>query len=199
MRHRHHGAMALVTTIVLGACERGHDRAKGDHAQGPTHRDDSMQIDRVAGVTLSSAPGGAVLGRAVFVEQGGEVHVYATVDGLTPGKHGFHVHEHGTCTAPDFESAGGHFAGDHAAHGGPADDEHHGGDFGNLVADEQGRATLHLVTSDITLAAGSERSVAGRGMIVHAAEDDLQTQPSGNAGARLACGVIEVIEPSAAS
>ena len=130
-----------------------------------------------------------VTGKATFTATtDGKVLVEASISGLTPGQHGFHVHEWGDCSAPDGMSAGGHFNPDGHEHGSPGVAAHPG-DLGNLVADANGRATLSLVLDQVTLDAGP-LSVVGRGLIVHADPDDLKSQPVGLAGARIACAVI---------
>jgi len=141
---------------------------------------------------LSATQGNDVYGTVTFekVEEG--VKVTAEVANLTPGKHGFHIHQFGDCSADDGTSAGGHFNPHGTDHGGPDAHTRHVGDLGNLDADESGNATLEFV--DKHLAFGGEESILGRSVIVHAGEDDLTTQPTGAAGARVACGVIGVIE-----
>lgn len=130
-----------------------------------------------------------VTGTITFTEMdGGKIKVEADVSGLTPGKHGIHVHEVGDCSAADGSSAGGHFNPSMVDHGMPGAGTHHPGDFGNLDADASGRATLTLETDAITLGAGAT-DILGRAVIVHELEDDFG-QPTGNAGGRLACGVI---------
>ncbi len=117
------------------------------------------------------------------------------VTGLAPGtKHGFHVHEFGDCSAPDGTSAGGHFAPEAHPHGAPDPAAHHAGDLGNLEADAAGKATVNLLVPGLSLGSGA-RALLGRGVIVHAQADDLTTQPTGNAGGRIACGVIGVAKP----
>ena len=118
------------------------------------------------------------------------VKVTGVISGLTPGKHGFHVHEFGDCTAPDGTSAGGHFNPTGDPHGAPADAKRHVGDLGNVEAGADGKVTLDY--TDPALALDGTKSVVGRGVIVHANPDDLKTQPTGNAGGRLACGVVGV-------
>lgn len=118
-----------------------------------------------------------------------QVQVRVDVTGLTPGLHGFHIHEFGDCSAPDGSSAGGHFNPDKVMHGGPGAPEHHRGDLGNIKADAGGRAVVTMKTSAITLDAGP-RGVLGRSVVIHADPDDLQTDPAGDAGGRLSCGVI---------
>lgn len=120
------------------------------------------------------------------------VIVTAVVEGLTPGKHGFHIHQYGDCSAPDATSAGGHFSPMAHPHGAPTDMERHVGDLGNLEADSTGRAEYRWTDPHLTFS--GRNSIIGRGIIVHADEDDLTSQPTGAAGARVACGVIGVDE-----
>jgi Cu-Zn family superoxide dismutase len=107
---------------------------------------------------------------------------------LKPGKHGIHVHEKGDCSAPDAASAGAHFNPTNQHHGGPMTAEHHAGDFGNIEADASGKA--HVDWKGKMSLSGAD-SIIGRSLVVHEKEDDLKTDPSGNSGARQACGVIE--------
>jgi len=139
---------------------------------------------------LAPTQGNNVKGTVTFTENQGKTRIVANVTGLTPGKHGFHVHEKGDCSAPDASSAGGHFNPGGHKHGSPDAPEHHAGDLGNIEADSKGRAHLDQTVDFLTVADGPN-AVVGRAVIVHSQEDDLQTQPTGNAGARVACGVIE--------
>jgi Cu-Zn family superoxide dismutase len=145
-----------------------------------------------ATVDLKPTQGSPVSGTVKFNQQDGKLQIDAEVKGLTPGVHGFHLHEKGDCSAPDGTSAGGHFNPGSHQHGSPEQPAHHGGDFGNLTADASGKAVLRLSvpTSQISLDAGAPGNIVGRGMIVHADADDFVTQPTGNAGKRLACGVV---------
>jgi Cu-Zn family superoxide dismutase len=138
---------------------------------------------------LAPTKGNAVTGKVNFIQKGDVVVVEAQVKGLTPGPHGFHVHERGNCTAPDATSAGAHFNPGGAPHGGPASAARHAGDLGNLEADASGNAVYRAEVTGITLDAG-ERSIIGRAVIVHAQADDLTSQPAGDAGGRVACGLI---------
>ncbi|MEO8629240.1 MAG: superoxide dismutase family protein [Betaproteobacteria bacterium] len=128
-------------------------------------------------------------GTVNFVTRGNAVMVDARVTGLTPGLHGFHIHEKGDCRAPDGSSAGGHFNPDGQAHAGPQAVHRHAGDLGNLKADANGVAVYHAEITGISLAT-TEDSIIGRAVIVHAGTDDFTSQPAGNAGARVACGLI---------
>jgi Cu-Zn family superoxide dismutase len=139
---------------------------------------------------LAPTQGNDVKGTVTFTQNDGKTRVVANVTGLKPGKHGFHIHEKGDCSAPDASSAGGHFNPGGHKHGAPEAAEHHSGDLGNIEADAKGRARLNRTVDFLTVADGPN-SVVGKAVIVHAQEDDLQTQPTGNAGGRLACGVIE--------
>ena len=138
---------------------------------------------------LKPTLGSSVTGTATFIEEDKQLRVRAAVIGLSPGKHGFHIHEKGDCSAPDATSAGGHFNPSGNAHGAPDGSPHHNGDLGNLTADAEGKATLDVLVSDLTVKPGPN-SVVGRGLIVHADPDDLKTQPTGNSGKRVACAVI---------
>jgi Cu-Zn family superoxide dismutase len=139
---------------------------------------------------LSPAPNGKVKGQITFREETEGVRVTANVEGLTPGKHGFHIHEKGDCSAPDFTSAGGHFNPTNSKHGSPTDAEKHVGDFGNLEANEQGVARFERVFSWLSFK--GTNSILNKAVIVHEKADDLQTQPTGNAGGRIACGIIQM-------
>lgn len=142
---------------------------------------------------LHPAEGHDVRGKVSFVKQDDGILITADVKGLTPGLHGFHIHEFGDCSAADATSAGGHFNPDNKPHGSPEDIDRHVGDLGNLDADAEGRARYERVDGHIALS--GPRSIVGLAVIIHAGEDDFTSQPTGNAGARVACGVIGVASP----
>jgi Cu-Zn family superoxide dismutase len=137
--------------------------------------------------------GSKVSGQVVFTKQADGVEIAAELTGLAPGEHGFHVHEFGDCSMMDGTCAGGHFNPTGAPHGGPDSEKRHVGDFGNIKADASGKATYKRVDKLITL--NGDHSIIGRSIIVHAKADDLKTQPSGDAGARVGCGVIGIADP----
>jgi len=137
---------------------------------------------------LRATQGNAVEGKVTLAKADVGVKVNIHVTGLTPGKHGFHIHEFGDCSAADGASAGGHFNPSSESHGAPSDAQRHTGDLGNIEASAEGVADLEY--TDSRAAFEGANSVLGRGVIVHAGTDDLKTQPTGNAGGRLACGVI---------
>jgi Cu-Zn family superoxide dismutase len=142
-----------------------------------------------ASATLEPRSGSSVSGTVSFQAAGQKVRVEANVAGLTPGEHGFHVHEIGDCSAADATSAKGHFnpAGKpHGHHGGAA---RHAGDMPNLVADSSGKATLSAELDMLSLTEGPA-GIVNRSVVIHADPDDYKTQPAGNSGKRVACGVI---------
>jgi Cu-Zn family superoxide dismutase len=138
---------------------------------------------------LVPTKGNQVSGTVDFTQRGDTVVVVAKVTGLTPGAHGFHIHEKGNCTAADGSSAGGHFNPAGMVHGSPGGSPRHAGDLGNLEADNSGVANYKAEVTGISLGTGDD-SIIGRAVIVHEKADDLTTQPTGNSGARLACGLI---------
>lgn len=142
---------------------------------------------------LQPTRGSATKGTVSFTQVGDRVRVHAIVTGLKPGQeHGFHVHEVGDCSSGDGLSAKGHFNPYGKAHAHFTTPERHAGDMPSLNADAGGRAEL-AIELDVMTVAGGPASVVGRGLIVHAQPDDYRTQPTGNAGARLACGVIRIV------
>jgi Cu-Zn family superoxide dismutase len=138
---------------------------------------------------LNPTKGNRAQGVVTFTQVEGGVRVIADVDYLEPGKHGFHIHEYGDCSAPDGSSAGGHFNPKNTKHGAPDAVERHAGDLGNIAADGKGHA--HYDRIDKVISLEGPDSIIGRSVIVHANPDDFTTQPTGNAGGRVACGVIE--------
>ena len=137
---------------------------------------------------LESKSGSQVTGMITFTKTGAEVQVVGDITGLKPGKHGFHLHEKGDCSAADAASAGAHFNPGQHKHGGPTTAERHEGDLGNIEADASGKAHIDW-KGKMSLSGGD--SIIGKSVVVHEKEDDLKTDPSGSSGARQACGVIE--------
>jgi Cu-Zn family superoxide dismutase len=145
----------------------------------------------MATAQLQPTKGNKAFGEATFEQAGDKVNVVIFVQGLKPGQeHGLHIHEKGDCSSGDGMSAGGHFNPHGKPHGHPASGERHAGDLPALVANKQGRANIRVGMDIITLNPGPA-NIIGRAVIVHADPDDYKTQPTGNAGARIACGVIK--------
>ncbi len=140
---------------------------------------------------LKPTKGNKTFGEADFEQVGDKVRVVVFVQGLKPGQeHGLHIHEVGDCSSGDGMSAKGHFNPLGKPHGHPGSAERHAGDLPALRANKEGRANVKIDLDIITLTPGPA-NIIGRGLIVHADPDDYKTQPTGNAGARIACGVIQ--------
>lgn len=150
-----------------------------------------MQLQEAA-ATLAPTQGQTAAGNMKLWSFDNGVHIVGTITGVKAGDtHAFHVHETGDCSAPDGTSAGPHFnPGDHV-HGQPDQGEHHLGDMPNQVADDSGTLKIDVTIAGATLRDGGPNDLIGRAFIVHAQPDDYTSQPSGNAGARIACGVIQ--------
>jgi Cu-Zn family superoxide dismutase len=131
----------------------------------------------------------AIQGKVTFTKVADGVKVVADFDGLTPGEHGFHVHEHGDCGGEEASAAGPHFNPTNKDHAGPDSLDRHEGDLGNLVADAKGHAHYERIDKAIKL--DGPNSIIGRSVIVHADRDDYKTQPAGASGAKIVCGVIK--------
>jgi len=170
------GTAALILTAGLSACDR--EARVGE----------AMPGGRVAVAQLRTAAG-ADAGRATAREVEGGLRFTADVQGLPPGPHGLHVHAVGRCDAPDFQTAGGHWNPTAAKHGANNPQGPHQGDLPNLTVGADGRGTAALTVPGATLAGLLDAD--GGSMMVHAAADDLQTDPAGNSGARIACGVFQ--------
>lgn len=151
---------------------------------------DGATVPASAHVDLASTQGQFARGKLDLTQDATGVRVTGTLQGLSPGAaHGFHVHEKGDCSALDASSAGAHYNPSGAAHGNPAASPHHAGDIPNVQADASGRARVDAHVAGVSL--GGADDILGRSLIVHADPDDYASQPSGNSGARIACGVIK--------
>jgi Cu-Zn family superoxide dismutase len=136
---------------------------------------------------LEPKSGSSVTGTVTFIQRRDLTEVLLDIENLKPGKHGFHIHEKGDCSAPDASSAGGHFNPTHQHHGGPATIERHMGDLGNIEAPASGKVHWE---SEFKMNLKGPDSIIGKSVVVHEKEDDFKTDPAGNSGARIACGVI---------
>lgn len=138
---------------------------------------------------INSLDNNKIQGKVLFIKVDEGVKVIADIEGLTPGEHGFHIHEFGDCSSKTENSMGAHFNPTNSKHGGPESAEKHVGDLGNLSADENGRAHYEAVNKVIKLQ--GRNSILGRSIIIHADKDDFVTQPAGASGDKIACGIIE--------
>ncbi len=144
-------------------------------------------------VNLAPASATLVSGKLRVIAQADGVYLTGEIGGLGRSRtHAIHLHERGDCSAADATSAGGHFNPGAAAHGRAGSGAHHAGDIDNLVANDAGVARVDAYVRGVTLGGGGPTDIIRRAVIVHANADDYTTQPTGNAGARVACGVIEV-------
>jgi Cu-Zn family superoxide dismutase len=167
---------ALVAALALGGCE-------SMNQPGPR-----------ATAQLQAPKDGKVWGSVSFVQTGDKVTVRADVRGLRPGgEFGFHIHEKGDCSAPDFTSAGGHFNPAGKAHAHYGQGERHAGDLRSLTSDAEGNAIYTFETPLLTVTPGPN-SVVGKAVVIHANPDDYKSQPAGNSGPRIACGLIRAVD-----
>ena len=176
---------ALIAAVVgLAACSS--TGTPGDNNPRTTA---SARLSSAAGGAPQPNPQAPVQGTVNFSQLRDIVSVSGTVTGLKPNaRHGFHVHEKGDCSSPDFNSAGGHFNPGGQPHGAHGAGPHHAGDMPELTTDASGPARIAFNSQSLKLRGPD--SIVGKAVIVHADPDDVKAQPSGNAGARLACGVI---------
>jgi Cu-Zn family superoxide dismutase len=172
---------ALITLIIGAAAATGLGPLAARIATADMHEPSAVAV-------LHPTEGNQVNGKVTFTKTSKGVKVVADIQGLEPGKHGFHIHEFGDCTAADATSAGGHYNPTDQPHAAPTDNKRHVGDLGNIEAKSNGSA--HLETVDKVLSLKGSHSIIGRAVVVHAGEDDLKSQPTGDAGGRLACGVV---------
>jgi Cu-Zn family superoxide dismutase len=142
-------------------------------------------------ITFESKSGSSIKGNAIFTEINGEVSLVAKLTGMKPGVHAIHIHEKADCSATDAASAGGHWNPTFKKHGKWGDAEHHKGDIGNFTADVDGNATVIFKTDEWCIGCGdATKDILGKGLIIHEKADDYLTQPTGNAGGRVACSAI---------
>jgi superoxide dismutase, Cu-Zn family len=173
------------------AAAAGGDAAAGQPAAGePAAGEPAAGGGGSAVAEMKAASGSKVAGTVTFTDKNGKVEVAVDLSGLTPGEHGFHIHEKGDCSSPDAKSAGDHFNPDKKEHGAPDAPAHHAGDLGNLTAGEDGTVKTSTTVDFLTLG-DQPNSAVGKAVIVHEKKDDMKTQPTGNAGGRVACGVVE--------
>lgn len=181
---------ASVLTLALAACSTAPvttDAAVSADASLPT-----KSTVESAHVNLAAASGSLVSGKLSIVPMGDGVHLRGEVGGLEPGStHAIHIHEKGDCSAADASSAGGHFNPTAMPHGKVGTPTHHAGDMNNIVANADGVATVDAHADGPVLGGGAANDAIGKAVIVHGGADDYTSQPSGAAGPRIACGVIQ--------
>ncbi len=177
-----------VKTPVKDAAQKTEQKVQADLKSGKTF----------AEAVLEGKSGSKTTGTVVFATTDKGLKVTATLAGATPGRHGIHIHEKGDCSAPDATSAGGHFNPTTAPHAGLETPARHAGDLGNITVNQDGTGVLSI---DIPQVQGMNdwATVVGKAVVVHEKADDLKTQPSGDSGARISCGVISAAKEKRAS
>jgi Cu-Zn family superoxide dismutase len=180
-----------VGCMALNGCQTVHDTASSVGSAFSSGWDALWDSGgAVAVAEVKATQGNTVTGKVEFRQSGSEVRVKVDLAGMAPNsEHGFHVHERGDCSAPDGMSAGGHFNPEGVAHGMYSHPPHHAGDMPNLKADDKGEVHTSFEVTYLTVGSGGT-DVVGRSVIVHRDPDDFRSQPAGNSGPRLACGVI---------
>ena len=179
---------------LLAACGSRNEQAANDTPGTPSTPAPADTPPPSASATAQLAPtqNHTAAGTLSLSAEGDSVRLVGSLHGLPPnGEFGFHIHEKGDCSAPDASSAGEHFNPANAPHGNPQGDAHHAGDMLNARSDAQGSAQVDLVASGVSLDSGAPNGVRGKAIVLHEKPDDYASQPAGNAGARIACGVIE--------
>ncbi len=190
---RHVSILTAALMLAVAGCASAPPTAK-PAATAPMKPLAAPGTAQQAEANLASASGSLVSGKLTLRPVDGGVHVTGEVGGFKPGSsHGFHIHEKGDCSAADASSAGGHFNPAGHPHGRAMHGAHHAGDSDNLTADANGVAKIDTRISGVSLGGGAGNDIAGRAFVVHAAPDDYSSQPAGNAGARVACGVIRIV------
>jgi Cu-Zn family superoxide dismutase len=170
------GIVVILGSFLLAGCASTKSSSSGPSA--------SAELRNTSGQNV---------GRAVLTTDGAAVRIALTVQGLPTGAKGMHIHEVGKCEAPDFTSAGGHFNPEKRQHGTENPLGPHAGDLPNVIVGADGTGRLDTTTPRISLASGAPTSLFdadGSAIVVHAGPDDMKTDPAGNSGGRIACGVI---------
>jgi superoxide dismutase, Cu-Zn family len=184
-------ALFAVGCAVLGGCQTMKDTASSVGSAVSSGWDWVWGSGGASAVAnLKPTQGNTAAGKVEFRQSGSVVRVKVDITGLAPNsEHGFHVHERGDCSAPDGMSAGGHFNPEGVAHASFEHPPHHAGDLPNLKADEKGEVHTSFEVNYLSVGSGGS-DVAGRSVVLHRDTDDYKSQPAGNSGPRIACGVI---------
>lgn len=191
--------LAAAATSLLAACTSVPPATTAPSSASPSSSSSSavaapaVSTAKEATITLAPASGSLVSGRLTAVPIAGGVRITGDIGGLAPNStHAIHIHEKGDCSAADATSAGGHFNPAQQTHGRVGSGPHHGGDMDNVVADANGVAHVDVRALGVSLGGGAT-DIGGRAIVMHASPDDYVSQPAGNAGARIACGVVKLV------
>lgn len=178
----------IVLTLMLGVCLA--------LAGCDSDDEESLEQEAIADILPTTASGSTVTGEAIFTQDGDDIMLVVDIRNAAPGPalHAVHIHETGDCSAADGTSAGSHWNPTDEAHGRWGGDSFHLGDLGNIPVGSDGTGYIERTTDLWDIGTGSDRDVVGKAIVVHAGEDDFISQPSGAAGARIGCGIIELVE-----
>jgi Cu-Zn family superoxide dismutase len=187
--------LAIAATVLLAACSKeqpaGAPREPEPTTAAPAEKATPAEPAAEGAAQIAPTQGNTVTGSVALSTSSEGVHITGTVQGLKPNaEFGFHVHEKGDCSAPDGSSAGGHFNPTQAQHGNPTGGTHHAGDMPNIKSNAEGVAQVDTTAAGTTLHGEAATDIMGKAIVVHEGPDDYTTQPSGNSGKRVACGVI---------
>ena len=185
--------LLIIASIGLTSCNTGNKQESTTaETSDPSNETEANEENATAMATMEAASGSKVTGEATFTEENGGVRFELSVDNLSPGEHAVHLHEKGDCSADDASSAGGHWNPTMKPHG-KRDGGHafHKGDIGNMNVGADGKGTMQMTVEGWSIGGADSTNVIGKSVIIHEKADDFTSQPSGNAGARLSCGVIK--------
>lgn len=191
-------SLVIFASIAFIGCKndkKEEDKSTTTDSEMNSTMDDMENESEVKKVTVTMSPNNDsnLAGEVVFTEEDGEVTMTALITGLQEGEHAIHIHEFGDCSMEDGSSAGGHWNPTDERHGKWGDDEgYHKGDIGNFTTDANGNGTITMTTDEWCIGCGDEeKDILGKSIVVHDGVDDFTSQPAGNAGTRVGCGVIE--------
>lgn len=186
-------AFALALFILMSACNTGNKQEDADQNAPTEQQDEQQDEERMAQATMEAASGSNVTGEATFTDEGnGSVRFELSAQNLAPGEHAVHLHEKGDCSAEDASSAGGHWNPTMKPHGKRGDGtSYHKGDIGNMTVGNDGKGTMTMTVEGWSIGGADSTNVVGKSVIIHEKADDFTSQPSGNAGGRVSCGVIK--------
>ena len=189
--------ITALATLALSACATAPSTSRPPATQRQTPAPVALTAPAAstipaAVVHIAGASGSLVSGTLALAPLHGGVRMTGDIGGLTPGSHGFHIHQTGDCSAADAASAGGHFNPTGSGHGRAGTAAHHAGDIDNIVADASGVAHVDVQLRGVSLGGSPTTDIVGRALVVHASPDDYRSQPAGNSGMRVGCGVIVV-------
>ena len=188
--------LAIAAAVLLAACSKeqpaGAPREPEPTTAAPAEKTTPAEPAAEGAAQIAPTQGNTVTGSVALSTSSEGVHITGTIQGLKPNaEFGFHVHEKGDCSAPDGSSAGGHFNPTQAEHGNPTSGtHHHAGDMLNIKSNGEGVAQVDATAAGTTLHGNPATDIMGKAIVVHEGPDDYTTQPSGNSGKRVACGVI---------